>query len=178
MVRTGIDTTPLLESGGASAELDVTIDDAVLAGLVAADKAASPCGGLVNQRRVFAILALFGLVNVYAMRVNLSVAVISMEAQLGWDETMTGTILASFFVGYLTCQIPGGWLAKNWNAHMVFGLGVAATSILTLLLPLAATGRFGGTGSKGLMGNVPLCVLRVAMGAFESVTFPALYSVR
>ena len=56
MYADGIDTTPLLESGGASAELDVTIDDAVLAGLVAADKAASPCGGLVNQRRVFAIL--------------------------------------------------------------------------------------------------------------------------
>ena len=150
------------------------VDEAVLARLVAAENAR---GGCMKQRWVFAILALTGLMCVYAMRVNLSVAALPMQQQLNWGEATTGYILASFFVGYLPFQIPGGLLAKKWNAHAVFGLGVAATSIFTLLLPLAATGTLGGTGSIGLWGNVPIMLLRCLMGAGESVTFPALYAL-
>jgi MFS family permease len=152
----------------------VVVDEAVLARLVVAEKARDGC---VQQRWVFAILALTGLMCVYAMRVNLSVAVLPMRAQLGWSESVTGYILASFFVGYLPFQIPGGLIAKKWNAHAVFGLGVGATSLFTLLLPLAATGTLGGTGSVGLWGNVPIMLLRCLMGAGESVTFPALYAL-
>ena len=49
----------------------------------------------------------------YMDRVNLSVAIIPMTEELGWSPETQGTVLASFFVGYLFTQILGGWLADR-----------------------------------------------------------------
>ena len=49
-----------------------------------------------------------------------------------------GWVLSAFFYGYLLTQIPGGWLATRFGGKHVYGLGIVATSVLTLLTPLAA----------------------------------------
>ena len=79
------------------------------------------------RRYLVAILSFFGLVNIYALRVNLSVAIVDMvanktayingtdivteNAEFIWNSTMQGVILSSFFYGYIFTQIPGSYLA-------------------------------------------------------------------
>ena len=66
-----------------------------------------------------------GFVNAYAMRVNLSVAIVYMvnnpnttnttnttTGQFQWDEAQQGIILGMFFYGYVLTQVPGGRLAE------------------------------------------------------------------
>lgn len=48
-------------------------------------------------------------------------------------------------------------------ANLVFGIGIFATSILTLLTPLAANG-----------GYTVMIAIRIIEGIFEGVTFPCL----
>ena len=49
----------------------------------------------------------------YIDRVNISVAIIPMAEEFGWDQGTRGLILSSFFVGYLLTQIAGGWLCRS-----------------------------------------------------------------
>ena len=67
-----------------------------------------------------------------------------------------GWILSAYFFGYILTQFPGGILAQRFGGKWVFGVGVAMTALLTVLIPLAA------------MRNVWLLVsVRVLQGAFE-----------
>lgn len=75
-------------------------------------------------------------------------------------------MLGSFFYGYMCTQVLGGWLAARYGGKHVFGLGVLATSVLTLLTPAAARA-----------GLPVLLAVRVLEGAFEGVTFPAFNQV-
>ena len=49
-----------------------------------------------------------------------------------------GTILGSFFYGYIFTQLPGGLLATFFGGKWVFGIGILITSILTIITPFAA----------------------------------------
>lgn len=74
-----------------------------------------------KRRRYFVVMmAFFGLFNVYALRVNLSVAIVAMtenrtvvqpdghityEQYFDWSSKLKGYILSSFFYGYLCTQV-------------------------------------------------------------------------
>uniref|UniRef100_A0A0D3I5Y1 Major facilitator superfamily (MFS) profile domain-containing protein n=2 Tax=Emiliania huxleyi TaxID=2903 RepID=A0A0D3I5Y1_EMIH1 len=79
-------------------------------------KYTSDCSG-----EAFTLLPLLFLNNMlgYADRTNLSVAVIAMSRELGWGEASTGTLLASFFCGYVLTQIPAGLAAARFGAKRV-----------------------------------------------------------
>ncbi|KAJ1528764.1 hypothetical protein ONE63_007151 [Megalurothrips usitatus] len=127
-------------------------------------------------------MAFFGFFNVYALRVNLSVAVVAMTAatnatlangttvqvppEFDWDSRTQGLILSSFFYGYIMTQILGGWLAARVGGCRVFGVGLAATAVLTVLTPPVAR---AGTGW--------LIAVRVIEGLFEGVTYPCIHAV-
>jgi MFS family permease len=55
----------------------------------------------------------------------------------------TGTILGSFFYGYILSQVLGGYIATRIGGKHVFGVGVLMTSILTILTPFAAKSGVG-----------------------------------
>ncbi|XP_071442476.1 vesicular glutamate transporter 1-like [Hetaerina americana] len=137
----------------------------------------------ILRRYVIATLAFFGFWNIYALRVNLSVAVVAMTTNYSisvpgsnvttyrqdfdWDLPTRGLLLSSFFYGYIVTQIPGGWLATRLGGGArVYGIGVAATAILTLLTPPIAYGSL-----------TMLFILRIVEGFFEGVTFPAIHAV-
>ena len=44
-------------------------------------------------------------------RVNISVAIIPMQAQFGWSESQVGIILGSFYLGYIISMTFSGFLA-------------------------------------------------------------------
>jgi MFS transporter, ACS family, solute carrier family 17 (sodium-dependent inorganic phosphate cotransporter), other len=109
----------------------------------------------------------FGAVFVcYIDRVSISVAVIAMQAQFGWSETIKGLVLSSFFIGYLLFQVPAGYLANRFGGKLVLGAAVIWWSLATMITPAAA-----------MTSLVALVAARVAMGLGEAATFPASYSL-
>ena len=102
----------------------------------------------------------------YIDRVNISVAIIPMAEQYNWDLQTQGTVLSSFYVGYLLMQVMGGFLADRFGGKIVLGVGVLLWSFFTIVTPWAA-----------LSGMLGLLVARVCMGLGEAVTFPSVYSL-
>ncbi|XP_068642892.1 probable anion transporter 6, chloroplastic [Aristolochia californica] len=71
-------------------------------------------------------------------KVNLSIAIIPMSHQFGWNSSMAGLVQSSFFWGYALSQLPGGWLSKTFGGRTVLEFGVLAWSLSTMLVPLVA----------------------------------------
>ncbi|XP_068248075.1 putative inorganic phosphate cotransporter [Palaemon carinicauda] len=152
-------------------------------------------GTCFGKRQLLAFMGFLGFANVYAMRVNLSVAIVAMvnntaiphanksvseecqypgdnstqteDGEFVWDEGEQGLILGSFFYGYVLTNFLGGRLGELIGGKIVFAVGVLVTSILTLLTPVVAYTNI-----------TPLIVaLRVLEGLGEGVTFPAMNSL-
>jgi len=102
----------------------------------------------------------------YIDRVNISVAIIPMAQDLGWDVATQGAVLSSFYIGYLLMQIGGGRLADRFGGKLILGLGVLIWSVFTIITPAAA-----------FMGLSALFLARIGMGLGEAVTFPSVYSL-
>ena len=102
----------------------------------------------------------------YMDRVNISVAIIPMAKDLGWDPARQGVVLSAFFVGYLATQILGGRLADRFGGKIVLGLGVLFWSAFTFITPIAA-----------FFGFTALLLARIGMGFGEGITFPSIYSL-
>ena len=87
--------------------------------------------GYKNKRHILTIYAFFGFFFAYALRVNLSVAIVDMvhspvpslkpvssasnststsqpPVKYEWSSVLQGYILASFFYGYIVTQLPAG----------------------------------------------------------------------
>lgn len=54
----------------------------------------------------------------FAEQVNLSIAIIPMSHQFGWNSSVAGLVQSSFFWGYALSQLPGGWLAKTFGGRL------------------------------------------------------------
>uniref|UniRef100_A0A1B0D9F6 Major facilitator superfamily (MFS) profile domain-containing protein n=1 Tax=Phlebotomus papatasi TaxID=29031 RepID=A0A1B0D9F6_PHLPP len=106
-----------------------------------------------KRRYHVVVMVFFGLFNLLNLRINLSVGIVAMtqkmnvtlengtiieEQEFDWDSKEQGFILSSFFYGYITTQILGGYLASRFGGHLVFGMGIGLTAALALLIPIAA----------------------------------------
>ena len=102
----------------------------------------------------------------YIDRVNISIAIIPMAQEYGWDEGVQGIILSCFYFGYMVTQLLGGYLADRFGGKLVLTVGVIWWSVFTILTPSAAA-----------MGIGMLIATRVLMGMGEGVTFPSIYAL-
>uniref|UniRef100_A0A8C9T0E8 Sialin n=1 Tax=Scleropages formosus TaxID=113540 RepID=A0A8C9T0E8_SCLFO len=154
-----------------------------------------PAPACCSSRYGLALLSCYGFFVAYALRVNLSVAMVDMlnanrtgnvspslcparsegparpihnrsAALYDWDSETQGWILGSFFYGYILTQIPGGYLARRYGAKWLLGLGILGTVVFTLLTPLAAD-----------LGAGYLIAVRILEGVGEGVTFPAMHAM-
>lgn len=85
-------------------------------------------------------------------KVNLSVAIIPMSHQFGWNSSVAGLVQSSFFWGYALSQLPGGWLAKIFGGRKVLAIGVLTWSLATALVPFLAGYMPGLIFSRILVG--------------------------
>ncbi|KAH6819174.1 phosphate transporter 4 [Perilla frutescens var. frutescens] len=85
-------------------------------------------------------------------KVNLSIAIIPMSHQFGWNASMAGLVQSSFFWGYALSQLPGGWLAKTFGGRKVLEVGVLVWSLATALVPIVAGFMPGLVFSRILVG--------------------------
>ncbi|OEL27569.1 putative anion transporter 1, chloroplastic [Dichanthelium oligosanthes] len=99
-------------------------------------------------------------------RVNMSIAILPMSAEFGWNPQTVGLIQSSFFWGYLLTQIAGGIWADTVGGKTVLGFGVVWWSIATALTPVAAK-----------LGLPFLLVVRAFMGIGEGVAMPAMNNI-
>ncbi|KAF8661906.1 hypothetical protein HU200_056870 [Digitaria exilis] len=99
-------------------------------------------------------------------RVNMSIAILPMSAENGWNPQTVGLIQSSFFWGYLLTQIAGGIWADTVGGKTVLGFGVVWWSIATALTPVAAK-----------LGLPFLLVVRAFMGIGEGVAMPAMNNI-
>ncbi|KAL2500630.1 putative anion transporter 6 [Forsythia ovata] len=85
-------------------------------------------------------------------KVNLSIAIIPMSHEFGWNSSVAGLVQSSFFWGYALSQLPGGWLAKVFGGRKVLEVGVLAWSLATVLVPILAGFMPGLILSRILVG--------------------------
>ncbi|KAJ3688788.1 hypothetical protein LUZ61_017952 [Rhynchospora tenuis] len=85
-------------------------------------------------------------------KVNLSVAIIPMSHQFGWNSSTAGLVQSSFFWGYALSQLPGGWLAKLFGGRKVLEVGVLTWSLATAIVPMAAGFMPGLVLSRVMVG--------------------------
>lgn len=120
----------------------------------------------MQKRHKVVLLSFLAVFVCYIDRVNISVAIIPMVEEFGWDYSAQTWVLSSFYVGYLLLQIVGGRLADRYGAKIVLAAGVLLWSFFTIITPPAAA-----------LGLTVLIVVRVLMGMGEAVTFPSIYSL-
>lgn len=102
----------------------------------------------------------------YADRTNISVAILPMAEDFGWNESTKGSVLSVFFIGYAITQILGGWLSDRSGGKYVLAYGITIWSFCTFITPAAAE-----------LGWLALIANRIALGLGEGVAFPAIHSI-
>lgn len=125
-----------------------------------------PASSQWRQRYSVVVMSALAVFVCYIDRVNISIAIIPMAEEYGWDAGMQGIILSCFYFGYLTTQFLGGWLADKFGGKVVLAVGVVWWSVFTIITPPAAA-----------FGVAILIMSRVLMGMGEGVTFPSIYSL-
>ncbi|MCK9284959.1 MAG: ACS family MFS transporter [Rhodocyclaceae bacterium] len=122
--------------------------------------------GKLPVRYPLLALCFFACLICYLDRISISVAVIAMQEQFGWSETTKGLVLSSFFIGYMLCQVPSGWLANRLGGKIMLSVAVIWWSAFTFLTPLAAA-----------ISLPVLLATRVLMGVGEAGMFPSVFNL-
>src|SRR5271156_2968254 len=118
------------------------------------------------QRYTVVALIFLGPALCYIDRTSISVAIIPIARQFGYDSAAQGLVLSAVFWGYLWTQLAGGWMADRFGGHRVLAGGVAIWSIATFVTPIAAAASFAA-----------LLAARVLLGLGEGVNFPSIHSL-
>lgn len=109
-------------------------------------------------------IAVIGAIS-YLDRVNISIAGHNIAQEFDLSNPQLGWVFSAFTIGYMLCQIPGGWLADRFGPRKVLTLGAlwwAAFTSLTASVP-------GGIASA----LVFFWTVRFLLGVGESVMYPS-----
>uniref|UniRef100_A0ABK8FQZ9 Major facilitator superfamily (MFS) profile domain-containing protein n=1 Tax=Anopheles gambiae TaxID=7165 RepID=A0ABK8FQZ9_ANOGA len=129
-----------------------------------------------GARHVQTLLLFFALTVAYALRVNLSVAIVAMVdrkaankdyEEFDWDEETKSVILSSFFWGYVVTQIPAGQLAQRYGPKILLLFSIGVCSLLAVLTPFCAHAG----GAKAVIG------LRIVQGLSQGFIFPSTHTM-
>lgn len=119
---------------------------------------------LVPERYVMVLLCAACCFINYADRVNMSVAIIALGDEYGYNKKERGIIMSSFYLGYLPMQLGAAMLCRRYGGKKVLSCGAFLWSLFTILTPGASW-----------MGLAPLLICRVCMGLSEAVAFPSVF---
>ena len=121
---------------------------------------------MIPERFKLVFMSFLAIFICYIDRVNISVAIIPMQQQFGWNEAQVGIVFSSFYFGYMFTMILGGYLADKYGGKYVLGFGVLAWSLFTFLTPIFA-----------YQGFFAILLIRVLLGLGEGVAFPSIHSL-
>ncbi|BFZ21329.1 hypothetical protein BsWGS_24367 [Bradybaena similaris] len=119
----------------------------------------------VPARYVLAFWSFLGLVNMFALRMDINMAILDMVKNgstsgmipvmnrtvvakpasnsrqpntFQWTEYQQYLVLSAFYYGYFSTQILGGYASGRFGSKIILGLGLLVASLLTLATPFAA----------------------------------------
>src|SRR6266436_6711176 len=124
---------------------------------------AKPAVDEIRLSRVLFLLALSVFIN-YLDRGNLSIAAPLLKDEFQLSATQLGVLLSSFFWTYSFFLPVSGWLVDRLDVKWVIAGGFFLWSAAT-----AATGALHAFGT--------LLLARLALGAGESVSYPACLTI-
>ncbi|GBP33838.1 Putative inorganic phosphate cotransporter, partial [Eumeta japonica] len=124
---------------------------------------------LLGVRHVQALFLFLAMVLGFAMRVNMSMAIVTMSSPdaFGWSVKIQSLVLSSFFWGYVILQIPSGVLATRFGGGRLVLICVGVNSAVMMILPLAAD--YGGWGA--------VCACRVVQGLSQGFLYPSVHAL-
>jgi MFS transporter, ACS family, D-galactonate transporter len=126
--------------------------------VIAADAPRTPSATTMRQWGIVGVLLLAAVLN-SADRSSLSIAAPQLARDLMLSPVQMGFLLSSFFWTYAIGQLVAGWFTDRFPVLWVFAIGFILWS--------------GATFCTGLVqGITSLFVLRLLLGAGESVAFP------
>ncbi|QIF05026.1 MFS transporter [Roseimicrobium sp. ORNL1] len=109
---------------------------------------------------VILVLLVFAVTINYIDRGSLSVAKPNVGEEFGLDDVQMSWLFSAFSASYAICHLAAGWLVDRYSVKWVYAFGFLIWSLATVGMGLAN-------------GLVSLLILRVLLGAGESVAFPA-----
>jgi len=98
-------------------------------------------------------------------RVNMSIAGVQIGRDFNIDHAHLGWVFSAFLVGYASCQIPGGILARRFGPRRMLALSFAWWALFIILTALVPSGVRGAL--------LLLVLVRFSLGAGEAVIYPA-----
>jgi MFS transporter, ACS family, glucarate transporter len=109
-------------------------------------------------------IAVIGAIS-YLDRVNISIAghIISQDFHL--TNPQLGWVFSAFTVGYMLCQIPGGWLVDRFGPRKILTFGAIWWAVFTSLTASIPEGIAGAL--------LMFCSVRFLLGIGESVMYPS-----
>jgi len=108
----------------------------------------------------------------FAARVAMPVCAAAMAKEFGWSKAELGAIMGSFFWGYVTTQILGGYMADKIGGDKVLWISSLLWGSLTLITP-----RLTHISSSMASTIVISSVTRVLLGIFQGVHYPSMMSL-
>ena len=125
----------------------------------------------IPHRYLIAMCFFFGFINVYITRVNFSIAIVAMTANVStthadgtvtyakdfdWNSKEQGWVLGGFFYGYVCTQFIGGFVSRIIGAGRLCGMAIFVCGLLTFLTPLLSS-----------YGTIPLIITRGLLGVAQ-----------
>jgi len=87
-------------------------------------------------------------------------------AEFNWDKDLQSNVLGSFFYGYLSTQIIGGWISDRFGPKVGILLGIGTLSLGSVLSPVAAR-----------LDPICLMVIRIIQGIMSGFALPSIYGI-
>ncbi|XP_072466522.1 sodium-dependent phosphate transport protein 3-like [Notamacropus eugenii] len=121
------------------------------------------CSTISSSQSMSLAIAIIAMVNNTSQHNQSSVSHESHQGDTGvpvydWNPEVQGNILSSLSYGSLFTLIPSGYLAGVFGTRKVLGLGLVMTSLMTILIPLAAS-----------QGIIWIILTRVTHGIFQGL---------
>ncbi|XP_044728458.1 putative inorganic phosphate cotransporter isoform X2 [Chrysoperla carnea] len=128
----------------------------------------------IGYRHLISMLMFLGVLISYALRINISVAIVAMIDNSTDTQIKTypeyspqkDVVLSSFFWGYVVLQIPAAEIGRRFGPHYPLGIAILLCSITALLTPFIA--EFGVTA---------LIATRVIHGLTQGFLYPSIHNL-
>lgn len=134
-----------------------------------------PATGHWNKRaRIKWTFTMFlGAFLIYSVRTSMSISITALAAELGWNKKISGMVLSSFFAGYVTTNVLGGYLADKYGGEKVMLSCSFVWATMNMLVPLFARypNLLFATNTFGVV------IARFLTGVGQGMHFPSATSI-
>ncbi|CAK8673532.1 unnamed protein product [Clavelina lepadiformis] len=124
------------------------------------------------ERKLWTICLFVLTAVLFAARVAMSVCATSISKEFNWNKADLGAAMGSFFWGYLTTQVLGGWIADKVGGDKVLCVSVIIWGLLTIMTPFIARCQVNFVSALAL-----LTIVRVLLGVSQGVHYPSMMSL-